>query len=364
MSTAIVSGQPVPLAHRARTWPAQPPAFDALDLPAPEVAANSGTVNPSSGDLSFWIDRLQSLNARANRHTSPSLTEQLNAALRRPIDAVICHALDGEPAACVLSAWAAAHVQELSAGVALLARITKATTKLLVLDDRAPSGWWNKARPAARAAGLKPVALENDYPQSDPTLLLYTLLNRRLRPGRLPVEQGVLLLDAAAAVAVGAAALRGEPMVRLPLAIRDHDREESFFVTAPIDTTVGQVLSHLAPPRSVQSAEAPLILRDGDVLRDRRIDPAALLGTSELTLHISAAPPPINPEPCVRCGWCYEICPTRVQPAAVLEAAQRNDTDLAERAGIESCIECGLCTYVCPSKLPLLAGIRSIRQKE
>jgi electron transport complex protein RnfC len=353
--------------HRTRNWPAQPPPFEALDPGALEAAGAAGAaqaigaVDPGSGDLSFWIDRLSSLGVRAGRRASPNLSEQLNAALRRPIDAIICHALDADPAACVLGAWAAAHVEEVVAGVALLARITKATTRLVVLDERAPSGWWSRLRPAARGAGLKVIALENDYPQSDPTLLLYTLLNRRLRPGRLPVEQGVLMLDGAAAVAVGAAELRGEPMSRLPLAIRDHDLGESFFVTAPIGFTVGQVLAILQSRASVPS-EVPGILRQGDVLRDLRIDSAALVGTSELTLHVSTAPPPINPEPCVRCGWCYEVCPTRVQPAAVLEAAQRNDIDLAERAGLESCIECGLCTYVCPSKLPLLAGIRTFRK--
>ena len=45
----------------------------------------------------------------------------------------------------------------------------------------------------------------------------------------------------------------------------------------------------------------------------------------------------------------------------VLEAAQKNNPSLAERAGIEACIECGICSYVCPSKLPLLEGIRKLR---
>jgi len=52
-----------------------------------------------------------------------------------------------------------------------------------------------------------------------------------------------------------------------------------------------------------------------------------------------------------------------VQPANVLDAAQRDDLDVAQRAGVEACIECGICSYVCPSKLPLLQGLRSMRRK-
>jgi Na+-translocating ferredoxin:NAD+ oxidoreductase subunit C len=35
---------------------------------------------------------------------------------------------------------------------------------------------------------------------------------------------------------------------------------------------------------------------------------------------------------------------------------------LAEKYGIEACIECGICSYVCPSNLPLLEGIRRLKQ--
>jgi electron transport complex protein RnfC len=46
-----------------------------------------------------------------------------------------------------------------------------------------------------------------------------------------------------------------------------------------------------------------------------------------------------------------------------LEAAQRDDLDLAERYGLDACIECGICAYMCPSRLPLLQGIRVLKQK-
>ena len=352
-----------------RNWPAQPPEFDSLDVPPTPTIEPPGETSPpspspeaTSGDLSFWVDRLVALRVAADRRCSPNLIDQLHAALRRPIDTILCHALDTDPAACVLSASAAGRVPELVAGVALLARLANATSRLIVLDDRAPSGWWSKLRLVARAATLKTISLENDYPQADPTLLLYTLLGRRLRPGRLPVEQGVLMLDAAAAIAIGAAALADEAMQRVPMVLRDHDRGESFFLTVPVGCTVGSVLSIVRPQLQAGADTSGFLLRAGDVLRDDQVTLDAVLGTSELVVHLSTTPPAVNPQPCIRCGWCYESCPTRVQPADVLEAAQRDDRELAERAGLESCIECGICAYVCPSKLPLLAGIRTIRK--
>jgi electron transport complex protein RnfC len=53
----------------------------------------------------------------------------------------------------------------------------------------------------------------------------------------------------------------------------------------------------------------------------------------------------------------------RIQPAGLLDAAQRADPELAERYGLEACIECGVCSYVCPSHLPLLGGIRKLKEE-
>jgi electron transport complex protein RnfC len=117
--------------------------------------------------------------------------------------------------------------------------------------------------------------------------------------------------------------------------------------------TVGEVCQELEVPAGDGQ------LRAGELLRQLEVLPDAMIGTGELTLHISAAERPIASDPCVRCGWCVDACPTGVHPAFVLEAAQRSDRALAESFGLAACIGCGICTYVCPSRLPLLRAIRT-----
>jgi electron transport complex protein RnfC len=106
-------------------------------------------------------------------------------------------------------------------------------------------------------------------------------------------------------------------------------------------------------------------LRTGSPLRDLRVPPeTSVTAGGELTLFVGPseedAPPP---DPCIRCSWCVEGCPVHIQPAALLEASQRDDPDMAERYGLHACIECGICSYVCPSRLPLLQGIRVLRAR-
>jgi electron transport complex protein RnfC len=271
---------------------------------------------------------------------------------------VLCSALDVDPGACLNSALAARFPLEIASAVTVIGKLTRARRAAVIADTRVPSSWYSTLRRAAAATGIRVDAIINDYPQADPTLMLYTLLDRRLRPGRPPTDQGVVLIDASAALAIGRLVLLSEPMLQTPIVMRDHANNRSCYQTVPVGMTVGEICQRLG----IQWKNR--VHRGGDLLRDIQIQPDAVVGGGELIFHVSNASPSINPSPCIRCGWCVDACPTRVQPAAVLEACQRNDIDLAERAGIEACIECGVCSYVCPSQLPLLEGIRKMKQYE
>jgi Na+-translocating ferredoxin:NAD+ oxidoreductase subunit C len=271
------------------------------------------------------------------------------------VDTIICNLVDHDPMLRLQSMVAARFGAVLVAGVSLLARLTGARNVWIAVEAGATPKWWTPLRRELKRASIDVVPVLADYPQADPTLVVYTLLRRRLRPGRSPVEQGVLMLDGVSAVAVGRAAAREQPMLLTPVAVRDHLLGRSHLVVVPVGTSVGHVLEHLG-----LDLAGNMILR-GDVLREQPITPNAIIAGGELSFHLLPAKVHDVPDPCIRCGWCVQTCPTSVQPAGLLEAAQRNDLDMAERDGLDACIECGICAYMCPSHLPLLQGIRTLR---
>lgn len=315
----------------------------------------------SPDQLGPWIDRLRNAGVWADRMSSPDLLAQLHQILRRPIDTIICNLVDHDPMLRTQAQVAARFSSVLVSGVSLLARLTSARNVWIAVEagTAALGGikWWVPLRRELRKASIDIVPVLADYPQADPTLLIYTLLRRRLRPGRMPVEQGVLMLDGISAIAVGRAALREQPMLQTPLAVRDHVRGRSHLLVVPIGATVRHVLEYL------KLHQDALTLLRGDVLRNQEITPDAVVAGGELNLQLLPAHKPDIPDPCIRCGWCAQACPTIVQPAGLLEAAQRNDLDLADHFGLDSCIECGICSYMCPSHLPLLDGIRLLKKQ-
>lgn len=336
----------------AYALPPEPPHHDHHDRTA--IAAKLEGLRHA--DRGVWLERLRAAGIAANRVGCPDLSEQFRQALTRPIDTVVCCGLDTESSLPFASLLATRFATELVVGVALMAKILGAPTAITAIDAASPVRATAAARHWSARTGVKLNRLVNRYPQADPTLLLYTLLRRRLLPGQMPTTTGVLLLDAPAAIAIGQAFVTDAPVTNAFTVVRDVGSRQARRARVPIGTDLTTVLRSTGMPFS------GITLRAGQLLHDVRVDPRTTrIGKGELTYHVAPPEPTIIPDPCVRCGWCVEICPTRVHPAGLLDAAQRDDREMAERHGLHACIECGLCTYVCPSKLPLLGTIRQLR---
>jgi electron transport complex protein RnfC len=219
-------------------------------------------------------------------------------------------------------------------------------------------GWFTAVKPRFRAGGLRLMPVRSDYPQSDPTLMLFTLLDRRLRPGQLPTDKRVVLLDTATAVAIGRYVLHGQVHRATPFAVHDHFTSQTHLLRVPVGSRLEDICQFIGIDRQNHR------FRAGDFLRDLWIEPETAMGGGELIVHVTARHLDANPDPCIRCGWCVEACPTRINPAGLLELSQLDDIQGAKGLGLGACIECGICSYVCPTRLPLLSAIRGLRASD
>jgi electron transport complex protein RnfC len=302
------------------SWPVEIPAFKRIDVDVPPTIYRGG----------------------------PGFLAQLEHARNGRIDTIICSALDGDPRLRLNAAVAAIWADPLIAGLDRLAELTGAKRTWIAVEENSPRSW---VRALRRSAGrIEVIPLPNHYPQADPTMLLYTLTGRRLAPRFLPTEQGVLLLDAPTAAAFG-----DGHMTYVPLGVLDHRNGWPWYLEVPAGITLAAAL------RACGVGAEGITFLGGDRLRDHRLSAAHRVGEGDLTIHLLPPSPPAPAEPCIRCGWCAQTCPTRAAPAWLLEAAQRSNACLARSGGLGACIECGLCDQVCPAHLPLLSAIRQLK---
>ena len=336
-------------------------------------------------DLPRAVERLRGTGVRSGRLLSPDLAAQLEHSLLRPIDTVICVAIDLDPRVA-LQSWVLRQSPGRIVDAALrIARLLGDATAVLVADLAMEK---ELARlPAARDRRLRITPVDNVYPLADPTLLLRALLRRSLLPGRPSTDAGVLMLDAVTAEAAANAwasptqacvagdAQGGKPSTDAeksdlsaaaermadyltPVAVCDYEGASTRIIRCDPAAPVAGVLDTHCPGWHGR----PLF--EGALARGVAVGPQTAVGQTELVIHVmprrTAHATLRSPEPCTRCGACAAICPTRLQPASLLEAAQHADAESAGRYGIDACLGCGLCDAVCPCALPILAGIRTL----
>ena len=70
----------------------------------------------------------------------------------------------------------------------------------------------------------------------------------------------------------------------------------------------------------------------------------------------------MEPSPCINCGRCVEVCPSRIIPSRLADLSERhNEEGFVKMNGLE-CVECGSCSFVCPAKRNLKQAIGSMRK--
>jgi Na+-translocating ferredoxin:NAD+ oxidoreductase subunit C len=323
------------------------------DLVVPEpppTPAMRSVIDIDGADL---LERLAASAAIIPRRTCPDLLRQLRQALSRPVDTVICNLADDDGPPPVQAVLAAAFAPSILIAMASLGAVTGARRALICMPAGAPA-WLREPLAAGEALGIRMQAMQPCYPQSHPSLLLPALLGRRMALEGLPTDRGVLLLDALAAAEIGSILQRQRGIGGLPLAVGDHVRGRVHCLLVPAGMSVGRALAavDINPDRSMLVA--------GELPSQRQVGPETPAQECGLKLHVLPRRAADSPGPCTRCGECLCHCPTGAHPAALLEAAQQGDPEIALRAGLELCILCGVCSLVCPSQLPLVTSIRTL----
>ncbi|HEX8341537.1 MAG TPA: 4Fe-4S dicluster domain-containing protein [Tepidisphaeraceae bacterium] len=296
-------------------------------------------------DISAWLDRL-SRHPPSRRGTSPDFLQQLRQTLRRPVDRLLCIAADPEPDLKILSGVMAGRTADVRRGIAVVEQMT--ARRVTLIDASYPR--------------------RHAYPALHPSLLIRRKFGRRLRPARPTTDVGVLMFDAITAAEL-AAVERGESF-ELPVVIDDVRDRRRHRISAPAAMSVADVLARVGidPAGAVITQGAPqaraaVALQTASPTTPTGGRRPRAIGETDLWLRVSPAAPAVSPSACTRCGDCVTACPVDLHPAALLEAVQARDGDMAHAFAISACIECGLCTGVCPSRLPLMESFRAFKRQ-
>ena len=269
-------------------------------------------------------------------------------------EVVIINAAECEPCLSCDDMLMRENAREIVKGVQLLVRAAGVNRAVIAIENNKPEAIVAMTEACASAPGIEVMTMQVKYPQGGEKQLIAAVTGREVPSGALPIATGCIVQNVATAYAVYRAVYHNEPILDRVLTL--HDGNEGKNLRVPL----GTMLSTLVEP----GMEYEKIILGGPMMgrTASTLNTPMIKGTSGILLDPRYAHRR-EPEPCIRCAACVNVCPMGLEPFLLSTLSRLKQYDEAEQEKIANCIECGSCSYICPSSRPILDFIRVCKGK-
>lgn len=205
-------------------------------------------------------------------------------------------------------------------------------------------------------------ALKTKYPQGAERQLVFATTGRRINSSMLPADAGCVVNNVDTVVAIYYAVFEGKPLMERIVTVTGdaikHPRNFKVRIGTNYHELVEEAGGFRVKPAKIISG-GPMMgfgIFDLDVPTTKTASALLCLSTDDVSS--------MEPTACIKCGRCVEVCPGRVMPSKLMEAAVHGDEETFLKLNGMECCECGCCSYVCPAKRPLTQTIKSMRKMQ
>ena len=326
------------------------PAID-LEVTSPIELPASKPVKPhwiNLDDAALW-DRLTEGRISVHRGGMAPLAAWVLQARSKSCGLLVANAMEQQPRVTANHRLLAEYGGEVAEGLAILARATGISEAALVVPRRRVDAYRGLAAPAGKY-NITQVALSHKYPTEADSILVKVLTRRQVPPGCTPMDVGVAIIDPATCFAVYrwvACAQKLHGRIVTVSGVSRHDNGNYFI---PFGAHCLDIIN----------SNEHIVIHGGPMVGTLCNDKTVVTPATEAILSITPSPYS-PPSPCIRCGWCTDHCPARLNVATLNDDFELSMVEDARRSGVAACVGCGVCSYICPARLPLTQRVRELK---
>ncbi len=240
-------------------------------------------------------------------------------------------------------------------GARLAARAAGADHVYIAIEDNKPAAA-EALRTIARGTPVRVVEVETKYPMGGEKQTVRAVLGRTIPTGGLPLDVGVVVINAATAAAIARAVVRKGALTHRVVSVTGGAIAQPKNILAPVGATYDDLIAFCGGLKP----DARRVISGGPMmgLPMGAFNIPITKGTSGIVALTEDDVRRSEETNCVRCGRCVDVCPLNLVPSRIALAARHKDWELAKRYHMQACMECGCCAFVCPASIPLVQLIR------
>lgn len=271
----------------------------------------------------------------------------------KPIEAVLVNACECEPRLTADHRVLLEFADEIIFGLKAVMKTVDSPRGVIVIEDNKPDAIALMQEKIAGIEGMEVCVAKTKYPQGGEKMLIKRVLGRSVPSGKLPADVGACVCNVSTVKAISDAIQKGMPLI-----------ERVTTVTGPYIPNPGNFIVKIGT-----DAEALVNACGGIVGEDVTIKAGGpMMGFPQEHLNfpimkgsngiIAIETDHSEPNECIKCGRCADVCPMELKPLYFYKYAGAQDWAGMKAENVMDCMECRCCEYICSSKLPLVSMIK------
>jgi len=271
----------------------------------------------------------------------------------KPIDTILLNGCECEPLLTADHKVMLEYADEIVFGLNVLIKTIGAEKGIIVIEDNKQDAIDVLEAKTAGIDNIEICVAHVKYPQGAEKMLIKRALGRHVPSGALPLDVGVVVANVSTVKAISDAIQTGMPLVERVLTVTGEKINKPGNFIVKVGQSVKEIIDYcggVTDDDTTIKLGGPMM---GFTVTDQNVPVIkATNGIIALETEVS------EPNPCIRCGRCADVCPMELLPLYYpIYGAQDNIDGLKEKS-VRDCMECGCCEFICSSKIPLRTSIK------
>lgn len=269
----------------------------------------------------------------------------------KKIDLIIINGCECEPYLTTDHRSMAEYPERVHLGIRVMMRCLGVNRAVIGVEKNKPDAIEALTRTMPADLDIRLLPLTVKYPQGAEKMLIDAVTGREVPSGKLPMDVGVLVQNAASAATIAEVFETGLPLVERIVTVTGLGVRKPSNLIVPVGTKLGDLIDACGG----LTEDAREIVFGGPMMgaAQANLETPLTKGTTGVIVLAEREVKRQESHPCIHCGHCLDACPVFLNPQLLGRLAAAGRYDEMQAHHLADCMLCGCCSYVCPSNIPL-----------